>query len=725
MPTFHVKDPSGAVYEVTGPEGSTEQDALAQVQRSKSLNPDTSNPSAVLNNWAANNPIRQLGNVQRGAVDVIGGGAQLLARGANALGIPPTDNPALFPSPQVVSQQNAQARANIDQMFGPQQPGLTDTAVRGVTAGILTSPLAPTKFLQAPTLLSRSLGGGVAGATSNAIQEVPDNGTLGDFAKRKGLQAGAGFVGGVLSQPIAETVVKGVVSALNGVADRGMTVARNLTGANSIDNIVSMTRAALQKTGIDYDKLDEAVKQGLLNDVQTALKSSSAVNPGAVARQAAFRQEGFDPLAPWITRDPTDYTAVENLSHMPGIGAPLMQRKAALDQHVLDRLNGLRGAPQDPQAAGSLAIKDLNGFLTGQQSKTGVLYDTFKDIAPNVTGDPQRFANDLFDGLEGQMAGASLPGGLRSIVNDISAGKIPLTPSTLYQLQKMANGARGADGSANYALGHLSRAIDRELGRISASVGPTGSTAPVAAGTALPDQQGQYAADVLKMARGQHAQTMGALESSPILNAAVNGKIAPENFVDRLSNASIDETKSVWAKLSPDAQTAVRSQVFTDLKNKAFGNASDSAGKPAAQATFVNYVNDPANAAKLRIVLGDDGYEQAKRLGVLLEAAKMQPAGSAVNNSKTGGAVVSAAFRLSNGLKDLGIWGGTPLSTMANKSAVQNAMAAPGEALGQKGLLVNPFLEEILARRVGRGTSLLGGPLTYQGMTGLLGQPTQ
>lgn len=680
-------------------------------------------------NWKKNNPLKQIGNIQRGAVDVIGGGAQLVARALSAMGIVPESNPGSFwVGPKDVEAQNAQARANIDNgPFGPQEPGATGSIVRGLAGGALTAPLAPVKFLQAPTMVGRAIGAGVGGSVAAGVQDIPNPESNSDYFKKKALQTGVGFVGGALAQPIAEQAVKYAVAGINTLVDKGVAGARDLTGANGIAQMVNLTREALKKSGINYDALDEKVKQSLLGDVQSALGSYSGINPSAVARQAAFRQEGFDPLRHWVTRDPSEFTSIENLSHIPGVGDPLMQRKAALDQHLMDRLNSLRGAQAQPQDAGNAAIGDLQGYLAQQKGKTNVLYNTFQDIAPNVTGDPQRFVNDVFGSLEGKMAGASLPAGLRETINGISRGEIPLTPSTLYQIQKVANSMRGSDGSTNYALGQLSRAIDREMQNISGSVAtPTPNTLPVPAGYKGPSATdantgGQYAADVLKMARAQHAQTVGATEDSALLRGADSGTIAPEKFSDKLMSAPLKDVKTTWDRLSPESQASVRSQVFEGLKQKMFGNASDASGKPAAQNAFVNFVNDLEDSQKLKIVLGEDGFQQVKRLGLMLESAKMQPSGSAVNNSKTGGTLLSAGSRAAQAWKDMGMWGGTPLNNLMQNGIAQSAMISPAAGLGSKSLVINPLVEELLARRTGHAAGLLGGAGAYPGIMGLLG----
>jgi hypothetical protein len=665
-----------------------------------------------------NNPIA---SVMRGGVDVLGGGAQFLSRGANALGlVPPTNPGGLVAGPQDVDAQNTQARANIDQWFGKEAPGFNP--VRAASGAALTLPLAPAKFLEAPTLLGRSVGAGTAGAVAGALQEVQNPGE--DFWKKKGARTAVGFGAGAIAQPIAEGVVKYVVGGLNNLADKGIAAGRELTGANSTDKVLALTREALGKSGINFDAMSEAAKQGLLNDVQAALGKYSGVNQGAIARNAAFREEGFTPLRHWISKDPGEFTAIENLSHTP-VGDPLKQKQADLNKLVMDRLNTMRGPQPGATAAGTQATSDLKGYIGQQEGKTNVLYGTFGEIAPNVRGDPQRFANDVFGGLEGQMALGSLPPGIAKIVNEVSKGNIPLTPSMLYQLQKMGNAARGADGSSNYALGHLSRAIDREMAAISQSIGTMDRAMPVVMGEQAPNAEGKYAADVLKMARGQHAKVQGELEQSPVLAAVNDGKLAPENFTDKFLDSSIKDVASTWTKLGEEAKAGIRAQVLDDLKRTAFGGSSDASGKAAAQQSLNNYLSDPATASKLRIVLGNDGMDAVKRLALMLESAKLQPAGSAVNNSKTGGALLGDLTNLAGWMKAKGLPGGTAAQDTAQRSVVQAAQVPVADALGQRSLVIDPAMEEILKRRAGQFAGLLAGGSGYQGLLGMFPQPTR
>lgn len=668
---------------------------------------------------AAQNAKDIFGEVQRGGVDVLGGGAQLLARGANAVGLVPESNPGgLLAGPADVEAQNVQARANIDSYTTPSN-GMSP--IRMGAGALLSMPFTPVRAMQAPTILGRSMGTGASGAIAGGLQEVQNPQSNTDFWKTKAAQVGIGGVVGALSQPIAEAAVKAVASGINSLSDRAVAGARSLTGANSMDKIVTLTREALKKSGIDYDSLTDTVKQGLFDDVQKAMGSYSGINPGAIGRQAAFRQEGFDPLRHWISKDPSEFTQIENLAHTPQ-GAPLKDRANALDQFVMQRINGMRGNPVDPLAAGDLVSKDLKSYLGQQQGKTNVLYDTFGAIAPAVRGDPQRFVNDAFGGLEGKMALGSLPSGITNIVNGISKGEIPLTPSTLYQLQKMLK--PGADGSQNYALGHLSRAIDREMSAISESLpgnaSRDASTMPVPQGYKGPsatdaNNQGQYAADVLKMARGQHAQTQGEIENSRILTGAENGK--PSDTVASSFMASdLRDVAKNWTRLSDESKDAMRSRVMDDIRSKVFGGATDESGKAAAQASLSNALSDPTYVSKLRIVLGDEGVQGVKRLALMLESAKIQPAGSAVNNSKTGGAITGNLLSLADIMKGKGIIGGTAAQDTMRNSATQAAMASTPDVLGRRSLVIDPLMQEILARRVGQGAGLLGGSAGYAGL---------
>lgn len=691
MAVYSIDGPDGKKYEIPGPPGMSREQVIAEITRQLG---EKQAGEQVLSNMSKN--IKGIvGNVMRGGVDVIGGGAQMLSRGAASTGLVPESEP------QRVEAQNAQAYRNVDDMLGKSE-GFSP--VRAGSAALASLPVTPTKFLQAPTLLGRAFGAGTSGAVSSAVQAVPEPASEGDFWKRKGMQAGAGFVGGTLAQPIAEKVVGSVVSAVNAGTDKAVAGVRNMTGANSIDKLVSLTRDALKRSGIDFDALNEQTQQKLLGDVQAAMSNYSGVNPGAVARQGAFREAGFDPLRHWITRDPSEFTAIENLSHQPA-GAALKQKKADLDQYAENALLKLRGEQPDPAKVGQSAQRDLKGYLAGEKGKTNVLYDTFQKIAPDAKGDPQRFVNMLFDGLEGKMAGSSLPGGLRDIINQVSKGEIPLTPSTLYQLQKMGNKMYGADGSTNFALGHMSRAIDKELEAISRSVAGEGS----------------QAADVLKMARGQAAKTFGAKEESKVLRAVEDGA-PPENFLDTLKNTDLKDLAASWTKLGPEAKAGVRAQTVDELKRLTFGGATEGAGKTASQASLNKYLTEPKTAQRLKLILGDDGFAEVKRLGLMLESAHMQPSGSAVNNSKTGGALIGGLDALAAGMKAKNIPGGSFAADMSQRGMAQAAQSVPADALGQRSLVIDPMVEELLKRRFGHGAGLLGAGGAYTALDGLLGR---
>lgn len=667
--------------------------AIRKMPKTQGINPSMSN-----NMGSAN----VVSSALTGGLDVAGGLAGLASRSAEALGMPKGTNNAFIASPDIVAKSTKEAKEAVAQRFGEPNSALT----RGVAGGALTIPFTPIRAaMTAPTLLGRAGWSGVGGGIAGAAQDVPDAENTGDYWKKKLAQGGAGTVTGFLASPVAEGAIGAATKVANFFGNKAATVAR---GAIGTDELVQLTRASLQKNGIDYDSLAENVKQALLGDVDKALKANPGVNAGAVARQAAFRQEGFNPLQHWITKDPEQWTTNQNLAGIEGVGGALQQRKSQFDEFLINRLNQMRGgAKTDASEVGTLAARDLNAWLKGEKAKTNVLYNTVRDIAPNdIPGDPQRFANRLFGSLEGQAMMGALPKQFHGFANQISSGELPLNARTIDELIKAANAAHGSDKAANNALRFFKNALGDELTVISEAAIPRGGDA-------------RFTANALELARGQNSKVRGAVDSVPALKAIEDGTFAPEQFFGTYianGNVSLKELAATWGKLSTDARDAIRQKMIDQLKAVAFGGASDESGKAAAQASFNKMLTKDGMDKKLEIILGKPQAEQVKRLGLMMESASLIPSGAAPNTSNTAAAVVSHLMKMGEGYKNLGLPMSKAVSNVGARGQASMALANDPTQLGARSVIISPEWEEIL-KRFGGG---LLGPGVGAGTGGLL-----
>lgn len=678
------------------PDGMTDEQivgAIRKMPKTQGINP------SMHNNMGGANVVS---SALTGGLDVAGGLAGVASRGAEALGMPKGTNNAFIASPEIVAKSTKEAKEDVARRFGEPNSGLT----RGVAGGALTIPFTPIRAaMTAPTLLGRAGWSGVGGGIAGAAQDIPDADSAGDFWKKKGAQTGLGALTGFVASPVAEGVIKTGTGLANFFGNKAATVAR---GAIGTDELVQITRASLQKNGVDYDSLTESVKQALLGDVDKALKANPGINSGAVARQAAFRQEGFNPLQHWITKDPEQWTTNQNLVGIEGVGGELAKRKNQFDAFLMDRFNQMRGgAKTDATEVGQLAARDLNSWLRGEKAKTNVLYGTVRDIAPtDIPGDPQRFANRLFGSLEGQAMMGALPRQFHGWANQISSGELPLNARTIDELIKAANSAYGSDKATNNALRYFKNALGDELTAISEAAIPRGGDA-------------RFTASALDLARGQNAKVRGAVDSIPALKAIEDGTFSPEQFFSTYvanGGVSIKELAATWGKLSSDARDAIRQKMIDQLKTVAFGGASDESGKAAAQASFNKMLAKDGMDKKLEIVLGKSQAEQVKRLGLMMESASLIPSGAAPNTSNTAAAVVSHLMKFGEGYKNLGLPMSKAVNNMGARGQASMALANDPTQMGAKSVMISPEWEEIL-KRFGGG---LLGPGAGAGAGGLL-----
>jgi hypothetical protein len=200
MPAFRITAPDGTAYNVTGPEGATEQDALAQVQAQHTPAPAASQTSQTL-------------GFEQGLDTVGDNAAQGAQKIANMVHIPFVPNSGLgdlidkagqalgFPSTQGAIQSHADA--------------VNAEAVKGVVPGRLGRFAGDV----AGTLPAMALGPVMGGAASGALTADPQSSTSAHVTN-----AGVGAATGGTLSAVGKAIAPGVSDAVQRLAARGVTM---------------------------------------------------------------------------------------------------------------------------------------------------------------------------------------------------------------------------------------------------------------------------------------------------------------------------------------------------------------------------------------------------------------------------------------------------------------------------------------------------------------------
>lgn len=628
-------------------------------------------------------PRNALSSVAHGGIDAAEGIAQIAARGATALGLPPGSDYPFIASPDIVEQRTNEARSAVDKALGVPSPQGMDFLRAGSGAALVSPYMGPVGT--APTMLGRAGQAARAGAIQGGAQPVEGATDGKDFLKTKMFQAGTGAVFGGVSQPALEFGTQGVASLANAAANRARGAVQD-TSENTAALIAAQT---LAQQGVKFNTLAEDVQKSLIKDVQEALKKYGGVNPAALGRQADFKALEIDPLKPWVTRDPVEWGRYKNLEGSRDAGEPLIQARAALDRQLMNRIEGLRGGNAgDSYQAGTIAGNALKRSHDAAKDKVAGLYDTFHRLAPDVTLDGTRLTSEIYKSIDAQRAMRFLPQGLKDELDDIALGKTPATPSVLYQLQKLASRESRKGGNEGYAAGVVSRGIDDELARFSDEFKVVGPEMAQAAGA-------------LKQARAAHRELKMSEEAIPALRDVAEGKYAAEDFFNRyILGGDVKEVAAMWSKTGSEVKQAARSQLIDFLKQKAAGSGADDAAV-FRQGNFTEALGSPGMKQKIQILLGEKGLAEIQRIQRAGESAIRTPAGARYNTSGTAAELMNLARR-GAGVPVLGPMVAEPMQKlMAQQQAA--GMARPA-SVGAG--LMDPFLEEIL-RRARQGSGLL------------------
>lgn len=515
------------------------------------------------------------------------------------------------------------------------------------------------------------VGGGAAAGGASAAMVNPD-------------EAGSGAIAGGAFGAVA----KPIGNAIGAVSRRFSSVDPIALG----DYQSQTAERVAQELGMNINEMPANMGAFVAKEAEKAFKTGQGLDPVALARKADFESLGMEPLLGQITRDPAQFAQERNLR---AAGAPIQERLT--QQNV--KLQGIFGEPANAAVSAENAGKSFVESLAKQDEAAKQQVNNLYQAAKTKDGrfaevDHLAFVNKANDALDSEMLGRFLPEQARNLLNDVSAGKLPLNVNNLVQLDSVLSAAqRSADDAGRLAIGKVRDALH---------------SAPIAS-TAGAEAKGAF--DVARnAARGRFAE----IDANPALKAVVEGKASPDKFVNKfIINGDADNVKKLAVLLrkdSPEVFAQAKAQMAEDIRRAAFGEGitGDSAIRPEALAKKLRELKDKMPAFFEPDEIGR--YETAMRVANYIEK---HPNAAPVNTSNTLTALLASP--VVGALERIPVIGGAVGLAKAGARTVKNEMAT-SKAMNAKVPTEKAELSEATRKQLSR---LLG----YGGaITGVLGQ---
>jgi len=464
----------------------------------------------------------------------------------------------------------------------------------------------------------------LSSSPTQQVTSAAGAGAAGQYAKEEG----AGF-GGQLAASVAGGLTAG------GLASLASTVGNGIKSIVSPNNLRNDALDALSNAKVEIGQLSPQVQKAITDDVEKALQTGNQLSPDAVRRLADYHTTGLTPMASSLNLNPAQVTQERNLAKMSANSSdPAAQKLANLqrdnDIKLIGGLNTIGAQTDDAVSAGNKLI----GALNVKDEATKKVINNFYSQARATNGrsaalDPHDFTNQANNALDEALLGGVLPSDVRNKLNSIAQGKTPLTVDVAEQLKtNIATLQRNSnEPNVRLALGKVREALDN---------------------TNLLEGQGQEAINAFNKARSAHRAYMQIVEKTPALKAVRDG-VEPDKFVrDYIvgngSKSNIADVQSLKEALKDnnEAVGTIRGQIAAFLKNKATsGNADEVANfSPKSYNDALKNIGDE----KLGMFFSSEDVKMLKAIGRVSSYEKFQPTGSAINNSNTSSALLTAVL---------------------------------------------------------------------------------
>jgi hypothetical protein len=715
-----VRMPDGTVI-ANVPDGTTKADLVKKLQ---------ANGMAIPADWLGDIPKPAPTDSQRllssapmrfakGMKDPIDGAAQLLPKALGAV----TSGFGLAPNPvsRFFDTEADRVGAGIKESEQEYTAARAATGQQGADvarfAGNVLSPAnaAVTRVLPAPVIgapaatLARQ--GAVAGATGAAMQPVTGE----SFWAEKALQAGSGAVAGGVMTPLLSRASESVARVIRERARTGTVPAPEV--------IQQEIRASFARDDIDVGQIPRHVMEQLTRQAQEAMASGQQVDAAALLRRADFERVGVQPMLGQVTRDPTQFARERDLRGIQGVGEPIANRLNQQAAQLTQRFRRGTAGAQNPYDAGDTLINQLQSWDRSTSGQVRSAYNAFRESTGRELPVPMQ---PLRSGYREVLTEFDdhIPSAVRKKFEEVvnpprpahSHGAKALEPKPLQILG--AEGQVLSDLTPKPQPKNLSiEEAERLIKTINNNYDPANRPQALALDRlrksvqdsiigATESGEGMEAATLGNFARSAARDRFQAIDSTPALQAAINGA-EPDKFVQRyVINGNVREINRMAQLVGPQGQQTMRQQLLRHLEQKAFGTnaAGDGAG---SQANF-NRELEAIGRNKLTAILGPDATDELYAVGRVMAYIQQQPAGSAVNNSNTGAAVANLFSKIGGkvaGTPYINDFVVKPLQSFRERGEVQNALAA---TMRQQSTELEPQTVNALSRLI-RPAPVAGG----------------
>lgn len=723
MPTFEFTSPEGKTYSVSGPEGSSKEQAFQMLQKQiggqASKQEVPAEPFGQRLNREISDIPRQVGLTARHGIEGVGDTLEFLSspiRGVLNTVLP--TSMAIHPG----------AGRYLADKIGLPTPNTSTERVVGDAARLMAGSMVPVAG-------AGNLAQGAQGTTKAVLQSMASNpgSQLASAAAAGGAGGYTRETGGDDLSQLAASLASGVAApmALNKVQQVGTSATnamRNRLQPQQVNAQIDVRiDSALNDSGMTMADLPANIRNSIRTDVQQALRMDGELSPDAVRRLADYRLTGATPTAATLTLDPAMISQQKNLAKQ-GINSKdvaaqqLGQIENANNRQLITGLNDL-GAPAMPDAysTGQAVIGTLQGKADAAKKVIDAKYAAARDTnGRSVPLDRSHFAQTANDFLDEAMLGGKLPADVRNMMNWIASGQKPVGMHSSVEMPFNVEIAEqfktrigdlqraSSDKAERMALGLVRKALDETPligGQTPAAVNGGFQLKPI--GGISPEFRqniGQESIDAFNAARATNRQFMQQVDNTPALASAMDNAAPDTFFRDHVLRSDVRDLRSMLDVVgdNPVAVGALKSEALGYLKSSALSGAKDEVGN-FSQSAFNKAVNSLGDR-KLSMLFSPDEIKQIKAIGRVASYEQVQPRGSAVNNSNTAGAAISSLLdRIGN-------------SPLLSKIPLGNYISGPAQNISV-GMQANK------AMNVPRGLVRPQIPLGAQPPVGLLMSP--